>query len=102
MSQPPLNQQLREARRTAGLSISELARRSGTSRAAIHAYEAGTVSPSLETTQRILAAMGYTLTVTPLQPADAVVAHSPRPRDSSTMTDPTGSPSLPLTKSQTR
>lgn len=63
MPQPPLNEQLRDARRGAGLSISELARRSGTSRAAIHAYEAGTVSPSLATAQRVLSAMGYTLTV---------------------------------------
>ncbi len=68
MSQSPLNRQLRDAREAAGLSISELARRSGTSRAAIHSYETGTVSPSLHTTQRILTAIGYTLTVRAFKP----------------------------------
>ena len=63
VSPPPLNEQLRAARVAAGLSIAEVARRSKTSRAAIHTYENGTVSPSLATAQRVLAAMGCTLTV---------------------------------------
>lgn len=63
MSQPPLNEQLRAARIAAGLSVAEVARRSSTSRAAIHTYETGAVSPSLETAQRVLATMGRTLTV---------------------------------------
>lgn len=35
---------------------------------AIHSYETGTVSPSLHTTQRILTAIGYTLTVRAFKP----------------------------------
>ncbi|MGV8846077.1 helix-turn-helix domain-containing protein [Tessaracoccus sp.] len=65
MSQPPLNEQIRSARTSAGLSVSEVARRARTSRAAVHAYETGEVSPSLETAQRVLAASGCTLTVQP-------------------------------------
>lgn len=65
MPSAPLNEQLRAARETAGLSISEAARRAGTSRAAIHAYESGEVSPSLTTAERVLAACGHALSVVP-------------------------------------
>lgn len=61
----PLNEQLRAARKAAGLSITEVARRAGTSRAAIHSYETGGVSPSIKTAQRVLAACGHVLTVVP-------------------------------------
>lgn len=63
MSQSPLNEQIRMARESAGLTVSEVARRASTSRAAIYAYENGDVSPSIETAQRILAASGSALVV---------------------------------------
>lgn len=56
---------LRAARVGAGLTISEAARRARTSRAAIHAYETGTVSPTLETAERVLAAYGCRFVVAP-------------------------------------
>lgn len=62
---PPLSEQLRSARLAAGLSIAELARRAKTSRAAITTYETGSVSPSLDTAQRVLAATGHTLVIIP-------------------------------------
>lgn len=49
---------IREARRSAGLTQTELARRAGTSQAAISRYESGTSSPSVATLQRLLAACG--------------------------------------------
>jgi len=54
---------LREARRSAGLSQQELARRAGTSQATISAYENGAKEPSLRTLDRLLAAAGARLTV---------------------------------------
>jgi transcriptional regulator with XRE-family HTH domain len=63
---PTLSGELRSARLAAGLSIAELARRAKTSRAAITTYESGTVSPSLATAQRVLAATGHALAVVPL------------------------------------
>lgn len=62
-TRPPLAEQLRIARRSAGLSIAETARRAGTSRAAIHSYECGHVSPTLVTAARILAVYGHSLRV---------------------------------------
>lgn len=59
----PLSVQLRQAREAAGLTVTEVARRAGTSRATIYAYESGRVSPSLETAQRVLAASGHDLIV---------------------------------------
>lgn len=55
--------ELRRARRTAGLSQRELARRAGTSQATLSAYEAGRKSPSVPTLQRLLAATGAELVV---------------------------------------
>jgi transcriptional regulator with XRE-family HTH domain len=46
------------ARRAAGLSQQELARRAGTSRTTLSAYEHGARSPTLNTAQRLLAAAG--------------------------------------------
>jgi len=54
---------LREARRLAGLSQSELARRAGTSQATISSYESGDKQPSVATLSRLLAAAGARLTV---------------------------------------
>lgn len=49
---------IREARRHAGLTQRELARRAGTSQAAVSAYESGGRSPSTRTLERLLAACG--------------------------------------------
>lgn len=51
------------ARERAGLSKRELARRAGTSPAAIVKYEAGTMSPTVETLSRILDAAGWSIEV---------------------------------------
>lgn len=56
---------LARVRRAAGLSQDELARRAGTSRPTLSAYEHGRKSPSLDTVQRLLEAAGYELDVRP-------------------------------------
>ena len=56
---------LRSARVAAGLSVSALARKAETSRAAVHAYELGERDPGITTALRVLRACGYTLTVVP-------------------------------------
>jgi transcriptional regulator with XRE-family HTH domain len=56
---------LSTARARAGLSIAELARRAGTSRPTVSAYEHGRVSPTVDTLERLLAVTGNHLTVTP-------------------------------------
>jgi transcriptional regulator with XRE-family HTH domain len=56
---------LQRVRRAAGLSQDELARRAGTSRTAVSAYEHGRKSPSLDTVQRLLAGAGYELDARP-------------------------------------
>ena len=56
---------VRTARRRAGLSVAELARRSGTSRAAISAYEKGVKAPGADTLERILGVAGFTLAIEP-------------------------------------
>ncbi len=56
---------LEQARKVAGISQSELARRAGTSRTAISAYENGRKSPSLDTLSRLLNALGFQVTVSP-------------------------------------
>lgn len=53
------------ARERAGLSRADLARRAGTSRPTLSAYEHGRVSPSLQTLERILAATGNHLVTRP-------------------------------------
>ena len=55
---------LRRARREAGLSQEALARRAGTSRATVSAYEHGHKSPTLATTERLLTAIGRQLIAT--------------------------------------
>lgn len=47
------------ARRQAKLSQTDLARRAGTSQAAVSAYESGKRSPSVDTLCRLLAAAGF-------------------------------------------
>lgn len=54
-------QLLRSARRRAGLSTRELARRAGTSHATVSAYETGRKSPSIDTLDRLLRAAGFVL-----------------------------------------
>lgn len=56
---------LRGARRRAGLTQAELARRAGTSQATISAYEHGRKAPSVETLGRLLAAAGARLAAVP-------------------------------------
>src|SRR5688500_2664451 len=56
---------LREARQRAGLTQSELARRTRTSQATVSAYESGRKRPSVDTLSRLLAAAGSQLTVEP-------------------------------------
>ena len=57
---------LREARRRHGIGQSELARRVGTEQPAISRIERNLVSPSLDTLNRLLEAMGETLTIVPV------------------------------------
>lgn len=64
---------LKAARVEAGMSVSELAVRSATSRSAIGDYEAGRKNPRTDTAERILNAMGATLAV-------ARAAHFPQHR----------------------
>lgn len=54
------------ARKEAGLSIAEVARRAGTSRPTVSAYEHGRVSPTLDTTARIMQATGHQLVIEPI------------------------------------
>lgn len=56
---------LEHARRTAGVNQAELARRAGTSRTAISAYENGRKSPSLATLTRVLDACGFEIEALP-------------------------------------
>lgn len=50
---------IRRARESAGLSKRELARRAGTSPAAIVAYESGDRDPTFRTLRRLVQAAGY-------------------------------------------
>jgi transcriptional regulator with XRE-family HTH domain len=52
---------LRAARRRAGLSQTELAKRARTSQATISAYESGAKEPGLSTLERLLASTGHRL-----------------------------------------
>ena len=56
---------LERARRQAGLSRSELARRAGASRPTLAAYAAGAKSPNLATAERIIQAAGFDLELVP-------------------------------------
>lgn len=74
----PLSFQMRTARQRAGMSIAAVARRAHTSRSAIHAYESGNISPSLDTAQRILACLGCELSIAE---TDAYLPAVPGDRD---------------------
>jgi transcriptional regulator with XRE-family HTH domain len=63
---------VREARRRHGLDQAELAKRLGTSQPAISRIECDQVSPTIETLERILNAMGETLHVSTLALAKPV------------------------------
>jgi transcriptional regulator with XRE-family HTH domain len=65
LSDTPIAEALRRAREAAGLSVSMMARRAQTSRAAIHAYETGAREPNVTTALRLLQACGYTIAVIP-------------------------------------
>jgi transcriptional regulator with XRE-family HTH domain len=52
---------LRRVRTRAGLSLRQLARRAGTSHSTLAAYEAGRVTPGVETIERIVRAAGFAL-----------------------------------------
>jgi transcriptional regulator with XRE-family HTH domain len=56
---------LERARREAGMSRAELARRAGASRPTLAAYAAGTKSPTLSTAERIVRAAGFELDIVP-------------------------------------
>jgi len=57
---------LTAARNRVGISKAELARRSGTSRSTLSAYEHGRVSPTLETLERVLSSTRQRLELAPL------------------------------------
>lgn len=66
---------LTQARRSAGMSQDELARRAHTSRPTLSAYEHGHKSPTLETAARVLAEAGFVLTIQPqVQFAEQITA----------------------------
>src|SRR6478609_1460403 len=82
---------LGRARQWAGLSQSDLAQLSGTSRPTLSAYEHGRKSPTLATAARIVAAAGYELTITPRIQFRQVAVDRGRPIEV-----PTALPRLPL------
>ena len=57
---------LTEARERAGLSKAELARRAGTSRETVSAYEHGAKSPNLATLERLVRVAGFALSLSPV------------------------------------
>jgi len=67
---------IRMARRDAGLSLRELARRARTSHSTLAAYEHGRKTPNVDTFDRILTACGFRVGVT-LDPRPAEVAVDP-------------------------
>ncbi len=70
---PHASDLLREARTRASLSQTEVARRSGTSQAAVARYEAGLVSPAASTLERMLQVCGFTLGLRPVDPKPFLV-----------------------------
>lgn len=59
---------IRDARRQAGISQAELARRAGVSRSVVNAYERGTRQPSVAALERLVAAAGLRLALAPSRP----------------------------------
>ncbi len=70
---------LREARRRAGLSQSDLARRAGVTQSVVSEYEAGKREPALATLAKLVAGTGHELTLG-LQRSDASVKGLPDSR----------------------
>lgn len=64
---------IRISRERAGLSKRELARRAGTSPAAIVKYESGTTSPTVDTLNRILRVAGWEIEVQVTQVSQQLV-----------------------------
>lgn len=60
---------IRRARREAGLTQAELARRAATSQSAVAAYESGAKTPTVETLERLLRAAGQKLGASPTRKA---------------------------------
>jgi transcriptional regulator with XRE-family HTH domain len=58
-----LRRVLRRGRDGAGLTLRQLARQAATSHSTLAAYEAGRVSPTVETLDRVARAAGYDLTI---------------------------------------
>lgn len=67
---------LRTARQAAGLSQTELARRSGVAQSVVSAYEAGKRQPALPTLSKLIEATGHTLAIG-LQRSDSSVRGLP-------------------------
>jgi transcriptional regulator with XRE-family HTH domain len=65
----PISAQIRELRKSRGLSLQELARRAGTSAPALHRYETGWDRFEIATLRRIAAALGARLEIR-LKPED--------------------------------
>jgi transcriptional regulator with XRE-family HTH domain len=82
---------LSAARHAAGMSQDDLARRAGTSRPTLSAYEHGRKSPTLETAARLLAEAGFELDIR--SRVDFVERTTARGR---TVTVPTRLPRLPV------
>src|SRR5665811_2599347 len=62
----PIGEMVQRARRRRGLSQTTLALRAGTDQAAVSRIERGDISPSVETAERLLAAMGMRLAPEPV------------------------------------
>lgn len=60
---------IRQARRAAGLTQVELARRAATSQSAVAAYESGAKTPTVDTLERLLRAAGQQLRSAPAHPS---------------------------------
>ena len=58
-----LGSAIRQARKRAGLTRSELSKRAGVSRSAITRYETGHANPMPETVQRLIEACGFDLRI---------------------------------------
>jgi len=56
---------IKRARRTAGLTQAQLARRAGTAQSAVAAYESGAKTPTVDTLARLLDATGNRLGISP-------------------------------------
>src|SRR5437870_5125012 len=63
---------IKRARREAGLTQAELARRAATSQSAVAAYESGAKAPTVETLERLLRAAGQRLGSGPVVPTRKV------------------------------